>query len=139
VLELIMTAPMIVTSWIKLQSYASTVDNRAFGAGNKAIHNVAGRIGIVQGNGGDLVTGLPLQAVSDGQALQHEPLRLSVLVEASRERVEAIIRKHEAVRDLVTNDWLTLVVLDRDRAWRWTAREAWELADGRRPRRADPA
>lgn len=127
VLELILTAPLIVTSWINLQYYASTVDNRAFGAGDKAIHNVAGQIGVVEGNGGDLVTGLPWQAVSDGTRLQHEPLRLSVFVEASRDLVESIIGRHESVRDLVTNDWLTLVVLDPDGGvHRWTALGSWE-------------
>ncbi|MGD8320208.1 MAG: DUF2309 domain-containing protein [Gemmatimonadota bacterium] len=130
VLELIMTAPMIVTSWINLQYYASTVDNRAFGAGNKVIHNVTGHIGVVQGNGGDLATGLPWQAVSDGERLQHEPLRLSVLIEAPRDRVESILERHESVRDLVTNDWLTLIVLDSEgQASRWTSHGTWELVE----------
>ncbi|MEY2923939.1 MAG: hypothetical protein RLZZ337_479, partial [Bacteroidota bacterium] len=35
VLELIMTAPMVVTNWINLQYYASTVDNKVHGSGNK--------------------------------------------------------------------------------------------------------
>ncbi len=43
VLELIMTAPMVVASWINLQYYASTVNNRVFGAGNKVLHNVVAR------------------------------------------------------------------------------------------------
>ena len=60
VLELIMTAPMIVTNWINMQYYASTVDNQNFGSGNKTIHNVVGRFGIFQGNGGDLMTWLGL-------------------------------------------------------------------------------
>ena len=63
VLELIMTAPMIVASWINLQYYASAVDNRSFGSGNKLIHNVTGQLGVLLGNGGDLMTGLPWQAV----------------------------------------------------------------------------
>lgn len=40
VLELIMTAPMVVASWISLQYYGSTVDNTSLGSGNKVLHNV---------------------------------------------------------------------------------------------------
>ena len=35
VLELIMTAPMVVASWINLQYYGSTVNNRVFGAATR--------------------------------------------------------------------------------------------------------
>jgi uncharacterized protein YbcC (UPF0753/DUF2309 family) len=54
VLELIMTAPVVVASWISLQYYGSTVAPDAFGAGNKLLHNVTGGIGVVEGNGGTL-------------------------------------------------------------------------------------
>jgi hypothetical protein len=54
VLELIMTAPVVVASWISLQYYGSTVAPEAFGAGNKLLHNVVGGIGVVEGNGGTL-------------------------------------------------------------------------------------
>jgi uncharacterized protein YbcC (UPF0753/DUF2309 family) len=114
VLELILTAPMVVTSWINLQYYASAVDNLAFGSGNKAIHNVTGQLGVLLGNGGDLMTGLPWQSVSDGVRLQHEPLRLTVLVEAPRSAVETILDRHAGVRALATNGWLTLVVREGD-------------------------
>ena len=53
ILELIMTAPMIVTHWINMQYYASTVSPTRFGAGNKALNNVVAGIGCVQGNGHD--------------------------------------------------------------------------------------
>ncbi len=127
VLELIMTAPMVVTNWINLQYYASTVDNRAFGSGNKVIHNVVGQFGVLEGNGGDLMTGLPWQSVHDGKAFQHEPLRLLVVIEAPRTAVELIINKHENVRNLVTNGWLTLVVFDDHQFRRWTSQGVWEI------------
>jgi len=126
VLELIMTAPMIVTSWINLQYYASAVDNRAFGSGNKLIHNVTGQLGVLLGNGGDLMTGLPWQSVSDGTRLQHEPLRLLVMIEAPRHAVQRIISKHAVVRDLVSNGWLTLVACEADGFHRWTAAGTWQ-------------
>ncbi len=125
VLELIMTAPMIVTSWINLQYYASAVDNRAFGSGNKLIHNVTGQLGVLLGNGGDLMTGLPWQAVSNGRELVHEPLRLTVVIEAGRPAVERIIAKHRMVADLLENGWLTLLVREGDEFHRWTADGQW--------------
>jgi len=125
VLELIMTAPMIVTSWINLQYYASAVDNRAFGSGNKLIHNVTGQLGVLLGNGGDLMTGLPWQAVSNGRKLMHEPVRLAVVIEASRPAVERVIEKHRMVADLLENGWLTLLVREGDDFHRWTADGDW--------------
>lgn len=125
VLETILTAPMIVTNWINLQYYASAVDNRAFGSGDKTIHNVVGLFGVYEGNGGDLTTGLPWQCVHDGARLQHEPLRLSVIVDAPLDAVERIVRKHALVRDLASNGWLSLIVRQGDRFHRWTAEQSW--------------
>ncbi|WP_309665930.1 DUF2309 domain-containing protein, partial [Tabrizicola sp.] len=52
VLELILTAPVVVASWISLQYYGSTVAPAAFGGGNKLLHNVTGGMGVVEGNSG---------------------------------------------------------------------------------------
>lgn len=114
VLELIMTAPMVVASWISLQYYASTVDNQLFGCGNKTLHNVVGMIGVLEGNAGDLRTGLPWQSVHDGAQLQHDPLRLNVMIEAPTEAMNAIIEKHEMVRHLLDNGWLHLYAIDEE-------------------------
>jgi len=109
VLEAIMTAPMLVTNWINMQYYASTVDNRLYGSGNKVLHNVVGgRLGVFEGNGGDLRIGLPLQSLHDGYNLCHIPLRLSVFIEAPQSSIGAIIQKHKVVRDLVYNQWIHL-------------------------------
>jgi len=114
VLELIMTAPMVVTSWINLQYYGSTVDNFHFGAGNKTLHNVTGGIGVLEGYSGDLRVGLPIQAVHDGVNYQHEPLKLSVIIEAPLEAINSILEKHKAVRDLCDNGWIQLMAMDDD-------------------------
>ncbi len=114
VLELIMTAPMVVASWISLQYYGSTVDNRVFGSGNKVLHNVVGTLGVLEGNGGDLRVGLPWQSVHDGEQLIHEPLRLSVVIDAPTHAMDAIITKHESVRQLVDNGWLHLFAMASD-------------------------
>ncbi len=112
VLELIMTAPMVVASWISLQYYASTVDNRLFGSGNKTLHNVVGRIGVLEGNAGDLRTGLPWQSVHDGERLQHEPLRLAVIIEAPIDAMNGVLDAQTSIRDLCDNGWLQLLAMD---------------------------
>jgi uncharacterized protein YbcC (UPF0753/DUF2309 family) len=110
-LELIITAPVVVASWISLQYFGSSVAPEMFGGGNKLIHNVVGGIGVIEGNGGRLRPGLPWQAVHDGEALAHEPLRLSVMIEAPREEILKVLEKHPAVRELFDNGWLHLFVM----------------------------
>jgi uncharacterized protein YbcC (UPF0753/DUF2309 family) len=113
VLELIMTAPMIVTHWINFQYYASTVDNLRYGSGNKVLHNVVGgHIGVFEGNGGDLRIGLPLQSLHNGTGWVHAPLRLSVFIEAPRDAIDTVIAKHNTVRALVENEWIHLFQID---------------------------
>jgi uncharacterized protein YbcC (UPF0753/DUF2309 family) len=127
VLELIMTAPMVVGSWINLQYYGSTVNNRLFGSGNKVTHNVVGTFGVWQGNGGDLQAGLPLQSLHDGSKWRHEPLRLSVVLETSREKVEAILERHATVAELVDNGWIHLFALEvaEGKTWKYLHRSNW--------------
>jgi uncharacterized protein len=114
-LELILTAPVVVASWISLQYYGSAVAPGVFGGGNKLIHNVVGGIGVVQGNGGVLRPGLPWQAVHDGTALAHEPLRLTVLIEAPSTAITDILSRHDGVRALFDNGWLHLMTLQDGR------------------------
>lgn len=116
ILESIMTGPMIVATWINMQYYASTVDNKRFGSGNKVLHNVAGgSIGVFEGNGGDLRTGLPMQSLHDGRQWIHTPQRLSIYLEAETRYIETVLDKHSLVRDLVDNDWVFLFRIDRAR------------------------
>jgi len=115
VLELIMTAPMIVTHWINMQYYASTVDNARYGSGNKVLHNVVGgRLGVFEGNGGDLRIGLPMQSLHDGSAWRHTPLRLSVFIEAPVAGIDRVIAKHDLVRQLLDHEWLHLFRIEPD-------------------------
>ncbi|WP_082338195.1 YbcC family protein [Roseivirga seohaensis] len=113
VLELIMTAPMVVTSWINLQYYGSVVDNKNYGSGNKTLHNVTSGLGVLEGYSGDLRVGLPLQALHDGERFQHEPQKLNVVIEAPIEAINSILEKHRAIRDLCDNGWLFLMTLDK--------------------------
>lgn len=128
-LEVIMTAPMVVAEWINTQYYFSTVDNEVFGSGSKVIHNVVGKLGVMQGNISDLKIGLPLQSVSNGSEWVHEPMRLLVVIEAPKERVASIIQKHDSVKKLVVNEWIRLVVLDpsEQRFYRFSPKMEWEI------------
>lgn len=126
VLQAIMTAPMVVTSWINLQYYASAADNRAFGSGSKVIHDVVGQLGVAEGNGGDLRTGLPWQAVHDGTRFQHEPLRLLVVIESPREAISRVLNTHATLRDLVSNGWIYLVAREDTSSYRWSSRGEWK-------------
>jgi uncharacterized protein len=126
VLETIMTAPMIVANWINMQYYASTVDNRHFGSGTKTIHNVVGGFGILSGNGGDLMTGLPWQSLHTGKQCQHLPMRLQVVINAPREMINRVIEKHQLVADLLTGGWLHLIAIDDQTTFRYTQAGEWE-------------
>ncbi len=112
VLELLMTAPMLVTHWINWQYHASTCDPQRLGSGNKLLHNVVGgRIGVFEGNGGDLRIGLARQSLHDGTRWLHEPLRLTVAIDAPAAAIERVIARHAAVQQLLDHGWLHL--------WRW--------------------
>lgn len=128
VLELILTAPVVVASWISLQYYASTVEPHLFGSGNKTLHNVVGRLGVLEGNGGDLRIGLPWQSVHDGHGLQHEPLRLNVVVEAPTAAIDEILANHDHVADLFDHGWIQLLTMDDDGAigHRYLGDRCWE-------------
>jgi uncharacterized protein YbcC (UPF0753/DUF2309 family) len=112
-LETIMTGPLVVGEWINTQYYFSTVDNAAYGSGSKVTQNVVGKVGVVQGNGGDLMSGLPLQSLqADDETVMHRPLRLLAVIHAPVARVEAIIERHATLAQLLDHEWMTLVVMD---------------------------
>ena len=126
VLELIMTAPMVVTHWINMQYNASVVDNERYGSGNKVLHNVVGgNIGVFEGNGGDLRIGLPMQSIHNGDRWMHLPLRLSVYIAAPADAITEIYQRHEVVRQLIDNDWLYLFRLNDDGSCHQLYREQW--------------
>ena len=126
VLETILTAPVVVANWINMQYYASTVDNQHFGSGTKTIHNVVGRFGIVAGNGGDLLTGLPWQSLHTGSDYQHRPLRLQVVIAAPRAMIDDVIAKHPSVANLFNNAWMHLVAIESGTFYRY-ATGKWDL------------
>ena len=112
-LETILTAPMVVAEWINTQYFFSLCNPVAFGSGSKITHNVVGKMGVMQGNGSDLMHGLPLQSIylSDEEPY-HIPLRLQVVVFAPKTRIEEIIKKHFILQRLFFNQWVKLIVID---------------------------
>ncbi|HNC01596.1 MAG TPA: Na-translocating system protein MpsB, partial [Leptospiraceae bacterium] len=113
-LELLMTAPAVVASWINLQYYASTTNPDVYGAGNKLLHNVTGNKGVFEGNHWNLKSGLPLQSVFDGKRFVHIPIRLQIIIEAPQEEIDKILNKHSSIGDLVKNEWVYLIQWDEN-------------------------
>lgn len=116
-IEGIMKGPMVVTQWINNHYYFSTVDNDSFGSGSKITQNITGKFGVVQGNGGDLKAGLPLQSLKkDDDAMYHQPLRLTVLIHAPLNRVKRILDDNEqSLTHLFENEWIYLTVMDPEK------------------------
>ena len=117
-LETIMTAPLIVAQWINHQYYFSTLNPSTLGAGTKTIHNAVGTLGVLAGHRGDLRRGLPWQSVGFGSDLLHEPMRLTVVIEAPLERIGRIISGNQVLRNLLDHEWITLTARD-DMHHRW--------------------
>ncbi len=112
-LEGIMQGPMVVTQWINNHYYFSTVDNNCYGGGTKITHNITGKFGVVQGNGGDLKMGLPLQSLyGTDEEMHHQPLRLTVMIQAPITRVADILVRNEHLKTLLDNQWIYLMVMD---------------------------
>lgn len=104
-LESIMQGPMTVTQWINNHYYFSTVDNKIYGGGSKIIHNITGKFEVVQGNGGDLKMGLPLQSLFESdEKMYHQPLRLSVLIQTPIAKVLKIILRNKGIKTLLDNE-----------------------------------
>ncbi|MDP1768022.1 MAG: DUF2309 domain-containing protein [Nitrospirota bacterium] len=111
-LEIIMTAPLIVAQWINLEYYFSTVDPETYGSGSKVYHNVTGRIGVMTGGQSDLRMGLPVQTVMNGPRPYHEPMRLTAIIEAPRDRISSIINRQPLLQGIFNNRWLHLIAYE---------------------------
>ena len=115
-LEAVMTGPLVVAQWINSQYYFATVDNAVYGSGSKVTQNPVGNVGVFQGNGGDLMTGLPLQSLyADADRPHHQPLRLTAVIHAPLDRVVDVLRREDELARLLDNGWLRLTVIDPER------------------------
>lgn len=131
-LEIVMTGPQVVGQWISMEHYFSTVDNDVYGSGSKIYHNVVGRFGVMSGPQSDLRTGLARQTVMSGPRPFHEPMRMLTLIEAPRDRIAGIIRRHRFLQHLYDNEWVRLAALDPDdkTVYDYVPKQGWRPANG---------
>jgi uncharacterized protein YbcC (UPF0753/DUF2309 family) len=116
ILGRIMAAVVPVVAGISLEYYFSYVDPVGYGCGTKLPHNVTSLLGVMDGAQSDLRTGLPWQMVEI-----HEPIRLTIVVEGSPERLRAVIERSPSIAQLVKNRWIWIACLDTEsnRLWEW--------------------
>jgi uncharacterized protein YbcC (UPF0753/DUF2309 family) len=115
-LEAIMQGPMVVTQWINCQYYFATVDNGVYGSGSKVTQNPVGNVAVYQGNGGDIMTGLPLQSLyATDEEPYHQPIRLTTVIHAPVEVVESVLESNPSLVGLLDNGWLSLAVVDPEK------------------------
>lgn len=112
-LETILTGPLVVAQWINSQYLFSTLNPTLYGSGSKTTQNIVGTFGVMQGNGSDLMHGLPLQSVfiSDSQPY-HEPIRLLTVILASCSTIDMIVNRQPILQKLIYNAWINLIAID---------------------------
>lgn len=108
-LKKILDAVVPVMTGINLAYLFGAIDNEVYGAGSKLSHNVAALVGVMNGAQGDLRTGLWSQTVEI-----HEPVRLTILVETTPEKLAALVASSESLARLVRNRWLFIAALSPD-------------------------
>ncbi len=106
ILTRILQAVFPVCAGINLEYYFSSVDNPGWGCGTKLPHNITGLLGVMDGAGSDLRTGLPWQMVEI-----HEPVRLLNIIETTPEAMLRILERNEGIARLCRNEWVHLAVL----------------------------
>jgi uncharacterized protein YbcC (UPF0753/DUF2309 family) len=105
-------------------------------------HNPVGNVGVYQGNGGDLMGGLPLQSLmSADEKPYHQPLRLSTVIYAPVDRVTEILSANDSLTELLDNGWLSLSVVDptQHRAFHYAGDRTWTPVEGETSPVPDPA
>lgn len=99
----------LVCAGISQEYYFSTVDNEIYGCGTKLPHNIVGFVGVMNGQSGDLRTGLPMQTVE-----VHEPVRVILVIEAKLTAVEHAMSQHAEVNQIICNEWVRIATIDPD-------------------------
>jgi uncharacterized protein YbcC (UPF0753/DUF2309 family) len=107
ILARILNAVIPVCGGINLEYLFSRIDNSVYGAGTKLPHNVIGLLGVANGIEGDLRTGLPNQMIE-----VHEPARLLIVIEQSREIIDKALVKIGDLREWLDNGWCRLACFE---------------------------
>jgi uncharacterized protein YbcC (UPF0753/DUF2309 family) len=108
-LRRILDAIVPVVLGINLEYFFGAIDNEVYGSGTKLPHNVAALIGVMNGSQGDLRTGLWAQTVEI-----HEPVRVTILIETTPEKLSAVVASSASLSKLVRNRWCFLAAIPPD-------------------------
>ncbi|MEZ6127877.1 MAG: DUF2309 domain-containing protein [Planctomycetaceae bacterium] len=111
ILEQMLRAVIPVCAGISLEYYFSTVDNEAYGCGNKLPHNLTSLLGVMTGAASDLRPGLAAQMVEI-----HEPMRLLFVIETTPDTMMRIIDDNPPIAQLIRGDWVQLAVYQPDQS-----------------------
>ncbi len=114
ILERSLAAVVPVVAGINLEYFFGYVDPVGYGCGTKLPHNVTSLLGVMDGAASDLRTGLPWQMLEI-----HEPVRLTLVVEQTPERLARLLETSAPLRRLVENRWFVLACLDPDGSTLW--------------------
>jgi uncharacterized protein len=117
ILARIMAAVVPVVAGINLEYYFSYIDPSGYGCGTKLPHNVTSLLGVMDGAQSDLRTGLPWQMVEI-----HEPTRLAIVVEGTRDRLRCVVEANTTIERLVRHRWIWLACLDAESGTLWELR-----------------
>lgn len=96
-----------VIAGINLEYFFGYVDGTGYGSGTKLPHNVTSLLGVMDGAQSDLRVGLPWQMLE-----VHEPVRLTLAVEAEPAILRRILHEQPYLERLVRGRWLFLACLD---------------------------
>ncbi|QDV19242.1 hypothetical protein Pan153_39070 [Gimesia panareensis] len=107
ILERLLQAVIPVCAGINLEYYFSYVDSTGYGCGTKLAHNITSLLGVMDGAASDLRPGLPWQMVEI-----HEPVRLLLVIETTKEAIVRIINNNPNIARLVNGNWVQLAILD---------------------------
>lgn len=107
ILTRILQAVVPVCGGINLEYYFSYTDPAGWGCGTKLPHNVTSLLGVMDGAGSDLRTGLTWQMVEI-----HESVRILFIIEASVTAMRSILEKDPNIKRMFNNEWTLLSVLD---------------------------
>jgi uncharacterized protein len=117
ILARVMAAVVPVAAGINLEYYFSYVDPTGYGCGTKLPHNVTSLLGVMDGAQSDLRTGLPWQMVEI-----HEPTRLAIVVEGTRDRLRRVVEANPTIQRLVRHRWIWIACLDAESGTLWELR-----------------